>query len=289
MNIGVRSVRSAMAVILLGLGAAACSAQGEEVPTVMVTASSQVDLPLMEYLPSDEEMELMILAAFKLQSECAARFGLELPPDRPGEEDVSDYFNLRRRYGLLNREEVVRYGYDSPPLPTDSDDEAHPDLSEEVMTGRTATGDASTMKDSEGQLIPPGGCEQESWDSLRGDIPLGYFTPSLGLLEEARIRMQEDPGYKAAEADWADCMTAAGHDFRQLHEAGASVKAAPPEEKKQMALQELECSLNVNFPGRAMTVDVEIQNELVARNGELLAGVLDQHRRMLEKAGEALN
>ncbi len=279
-----------------GLVLSACTGGSVDVPktieTPTLTNSSQIDLPLSAYLPSDDENRLVDKAVVRYQVQCAQRFGVTLQ----AEDSYIEPAIPQRRYGLINRDEVEVYGYGMPPAPGQEEDDdekkeevASPKqaLEDEVMTGNSPDGSRSTLKDTDGKPLPEGGCGQEGWDRVRGDIPFDYDDLPENLMSQAIDLTFSDPRYLEAEKDWAACMRKAGYEFEHLHEAGNSVQDKDIKTQKAMALLEVDCSLEVNLPGRAMAIDVEHQYKLIKENEAQLRDVLDKKNKLVNNAKEA--
>ncbi len=285
-----------LVALAAGLVLPACTGGSVDVPksieTPVLTNTSQINLPLLAYLPSDDENRLIDKAVARYQAQCAQRFGVTLQ----AEDNYIEPVIPQRRYGLVNRDEVEVYGYGMPPAPGQEEDDdekkegvASPKqaLEDEVMTGKSSDGSRSTLKDSDGKPVPEDGCSKEGWDRVHGDIPFDYDELPDNLMSKARNLLFSDPRYLEAEKDWAACMRKAGYEFEHLHEAGNSVQDKDFETQKAMALLEVDCSLEVNLPGRAMAIDVEHQYKLIKENEAQLRDVLDKKNKLVANAKKA--
>lgn len=285
---------SLIALVLTGCGASSSEAP-TPVPTVRLTAVNQIDVPLQAYLSTEQDEALIQRAAFRQQVVCAARFGVVMEPTEVDAASIQAGIKLERRYGLINSDEVAQYGYDLPPAPgvgskDDVKGDAQPSLADEVISGQVQTGDGgpSKMTDSDGNPMPEGGCGKEGWDVVRGDVAYDYDDLPKQLLEQARLQMLADPEYQAAEKDWSECMKRAGYDFPHPSDAGNSVIDESKETQHTMAGLEVACAQEVNFPGRAMAVDVAYQNQLIDENEAALRGGIEKKRELMDNAKKAL-
>ncbi len=285
-----------LAALAAGLLLTACTSSTDipkTIETPILTDASQIDLPLLDYFPSVEEQKLIHKGTRRYQEQCAQRFGVTLSPDEVNVFLSKDLL-VGRRYGLLSREEAKAHGFEPRyGAEGDEDDKKETEtspkqaLEDEVMTGKASGGFKSTLKDSKGNPLPEGGCGKEGWDRLRGDIPYDYDELPDTLLGEAVNLMRADPRFQEAEKDWSDCMRKAGYEFEHTWDAGNSVAGEDIETQKALALVNVNCSLEVNYPGRAMAVDVEYQRKLIKENEAQLRDVLDTKNKLLDNAKEA--
>ncbi len=181
-----------------------------------------------------------------------------------------------------------------PPASGQEDDDEREDaaspnqaLEDEVRLGKASDGSRSNLKDSDGNALPEGGCGKEGVNRVRGDVRDDYQEVPLRLLDEAMNLAQADPRYIEAEKDWAACMRKAGYKFEHTHDAGNSVAGKDFETQRAMALLNVDCAQEVNFPGRAMAVDVEYQYKLIKENEVQLRDALDEKNKLIANAKEA--
>ncbi len=296
------TLKGIIAALATGLTLSACSTSSTDtlkpVETQILTDTSQIDLPLLAYFPTDDEKRLIQKATYRYQGQCAQRFGITVA----AEESYIEPAVPQRRYGLINRDEVKTHGYHEAPYGGKTYEDGNSGqkdegsekavtpqqlLRGEVMTGEAADGSRSTLTDSKGNPVPEGGCGKEGWDRLRGDVPHDYQEFPLGLMDEAMNLTYADPRYIEAEKEWSACMRKAGYEFEHIHEAGNSVQTKDEETQKAMALLEVDCSLEVNYPGRAMAVDVEYQYKLIKENEAQLRDALDKKNKLVANAKKA--
>ena len=259
-------------------------------PAPTIRSSSEIDLPLTAYLLTVEQMELGQRGLYQRQVMCAARYGVTITPEEVDRAALKSELDVSRRYGLVNRSEVEQYGYRIPPSgekELERDPSAGHTKRDEVLTGQAEGGGPSSLKDSEGNPLPEGGCAQLAWNEMRE--PSGDGTElAQKLLGDAWSALLENETFKGVEKDWAACMKKAGYDFQHRWEAGNSVGEADAGRQREMALKDLGCAEETNYVGRAMAVDVAIQEKLISENEASLRAELDVQKKVLERAKEAL-
>ena len=158
----------------------------------------------------------------------------------------------------------------------------------EVLSGTTEDGSPSQLQDKDGNTLPEGGCGLIGSKESSGGHPRSEWDVADVLLGEAWDRLLADPGFQAAEADWATCMSKSGYDFQHRWDAANSLTGDDPERSKDMALLDLDCAEETNYIGRAMAIDVAIQNQLISDNEASLRAALDIQKEMLSIAKKAL-
>ncbi len=283
-----------LVALAAGLLLAACSCSADAPKSIeapKLTDASQIDLPLLKYLPTDEDNRLIDKAIERYKVQCGQRFGVTLPV----EDHYIDPAIPQRRYGLINRDEVEKYGYDLPPVPGQQKNNKEGDaispkqaLEDEVRVGKKPDGSRSTLKDAKGNPLPEGGCAQEAWDRVRGEVPFDYEDFPLRLMDEAMDLTEADPRHIEAEKDWSACMRKAGHEFEHVYESGDSVRKKDFETQRTMALLEVDCAQEANYPGRAMAIDIEYQRKLIKENEAGLRDALDKKNKLVANAKKAL-
>ena len=260
-------------------------------PAPTIRSSTQIDPPLLAYLPTVDELVLIDRGDAELQVQCAARYGVTIDPRLLDMNALLDMYSQDRRYGIVNRDEVEQYGYGSPPSQYHSlergEDPEQP-FEVEVLSGTTEDGSPSQLQDKDGNTLPEGGCgligsKESSGGHKRSEWEIAYV-----LLGEAWDRLLADPGFQAAEADWATCMSKSGYDFQHRWDAANSLTGDDPERSKDMALLDLDCAEETNYIGRAMAIDVAIQNQLISDNEASLRAALDIQKERLSIAKKAL-
>lgn len=281
-----------LAVAATALSAVGCSSLGParptaQVPVVDVTAAAQIDLPLLHYLETEAERELILRAVTREETTCAERFGVVLPPAELERGALSAGIDASRRYGLVNVAEAERDGYLKPkeavPGPRQEG------LAAEVLSGWDAAGKPSKLTDADGDRVyDEGGCGSVGHRAVFGDVSAGWDKTARRLLANSFRQLVGSPAYQQAERDWASCMAAAGHEFVRRADAAASVADAPAKEAVAMAVLDAKCGLEVNYVGRAMAVDAAIQRQLIRENEGVLRGAVEQKEKLLEQAAAAL-
>ncbi len=281
--------RCGLVALLAGCGAPAPVAVTPG-PAPTIRSSSEIDLPLMAYRLTIDNLEVIQRGVYQQQVACAARYGVTITPEEVDRAALKSELDVSRRYGLVNRSEVEQYGYRIPPSgekELERDPSAGHTKRDEVLTGQAEGGGPSSLKDSEGNPLPEGGCAQLAWNEMRE--PSGDGTElAQKLLGDAWSALLENETFKGVEKDWAACMKKAGYDFQHRWEAGNSVGEADAGRQREMALKDLGCAEETNYVGRAMAVDVAIQKKLISENEASLRAELDVQKKVLERAKEAL-
>ena len=288
-----RVVVSAAVVVLLFSGCGGASQGSEKVapgPAPTLRNAAEYSLPLMGYVPSHEERLVIDRGVSARQVACAARYGVVISPEESDPTSLQAEYDHSRRYGVVDRSEVEQYGYGQKPssyVEPDRESRVSEPGRDEVLSGKTDSGEPSAMRDQDGNPLPDGGCGKIGWDDIREGTDIGTELPQQ-LLGEAYSLMLENEDFQAAEKDWVACMKRSGYDFEHRWDAGNSVGGEDEQRRREMALLDLGCAEEVNYVGRAYAVDVAIQNKLIQDNESGLRGALDVQRRVLERAKEAL-
>lgn len=267
----------------------ACSAstaqdEGPE-PSIQVqpvTSSSQVQLPVARYTRSDAQEKALMTAVNIAQRACGRTYGID-----SGIQIVEQQALIRndseRRYGIVNSDEVQRYGYQPVPQGGGADEKASgwapSERERAVMNGVDAAGATVDTDTETGKKIPPGGCAAEGFRKLLGKNSGMAFTAVVDdILAESWELTKADSRSLAVAKKWAACMAERGYPgFKSRWDAGNSVASASQSEQIAMATADLACAQKTDYIGTWYAVDVAYQNRLIdEKQGELEAVLAEQ-------------
>jgi hypothetical protein len=290
-----RRTSAPLVAILTVLTASACSsAKGEEVgeppiKIVHVTSSAQIDLPVARYASSADDDKAIFSAVNAAKKQCASEFGVEATVPVTTQPSLMELDSVRR-YGVINRAEVARYGYRPAPSAADADDDKaggwNPSaLEAEIMTGMTASGQPSQMQSPEGETLPEGGCSAEGFRTVwGGGTPPGGAPLVEDILAQAWAKTMADSRALAAADKWSACMKERGYDLTHRWDAGNSVQGASAAVQLKMAKLDLRCALDTNYVDVWYAVDVAYQQRLIDEHEGELQAALKQHAEQLDRA-----
>lgn len=239
-------------------------------PEPSIARSSQLELPVAKYATTPEQLHLYLRGVTAAQANCARRFAVRstmpVPVQTTDMEDAA-----QRRYGVVNEVEVRQYGYQLPPQREGREWSPTP-RELEVMTGQTGSGSPSKIPG-----LPPGGCAAEGfrlvWGSSEGPSRDEF---AQRILATAWELTKADDAALAAARDWSECMAREGYEFQHRWDAGNSVRSASTEQKRAMAVLDLECAKQTNYVGIWHAIDAAYQSQLINEyKDELLAAQRD--------------
>ncbi|MGN6253342.1 MAG: hypothetical protein ACTHNS_16170 [Marmoricola sp.] len=283
------------ALLLSGCTASAESHSEPAIAVRTITSTGQIDLPLARFGTTASDQQAMFDAANVEQRRCGQQFGVDYT-QRATSQLTEIQNDTVRRYGIVNADEVAKYGYDLPPTPGQGGDDKNaagawnPGPREaEVMEGHTASGSPSQIKAADGTSLPFGGCGtqgfREVWGGKRGpqnDTLIGQY------LGDAWAETMADSRARAVAAKWATCMAGHGYHFKHRWDAGNSVATASSAVKLAMAKLDLSCALEVNYIGVWYAVDSAYQRRLIDQHEGELNAAMTQYHRMMERVRRIL-
>lgn len=245
-------------------------------------------------LPSADDRQAIFDAVSILTARCTATFGVTYTAGRLTDQPTV-LNGMDRRYGLVNSEEVVRWGYAKPTPAGGAANEKtgvgawNPSARElEVVTGRTPGGQRSALKAADGTAVPENGCASWAWQEIWAGKQSRLDQAVSQILGDAWGRTLNDSRAQAAEKAWVDCMGQAGYQLKHRWEAGNSVASKPAAQQIAMAKLDLACAQKVNYVGIWYAVDSAYQRLLIAgREGQLSQATSD-HREMVARASAIL-
>ncbi|MFE2060039.1 hypothetical protein [Streptomyces sp. NPDC059446] len=274
----------------------------EKVPTSGLTKN--LTLPLEEYMASYEDQVAVEQAATDLQQSCMKGYGIELALPRaganppPSDNDV----NIERRYGITDRAEAQKYGYELAPALREHTEQPLRDLSDvevEILTGHTKPEPlkapegtkAGVTSSSPGQGVKPARAEHNGKKLKTGGC-IGWSKDQLGAQEADPIAvaelagdsltqsMQDTKVIKAIGA-WSSCMDGKGHaglaDPYKAMDQGVTNDGQPSQESIALAVDDIDCKTQTDLVKVWSDVETAIQNEQIAGDKSRLTGIKSQH------------
>ncbi|MBO1413165.1 hypothetical protein [Streptomyces sp. FH025] len=280
--------RTATALLLAGctlLGAAACSDSSKPAPgahgagtgsppptTPQTGLAAGLKLPLSAYMETYEDNRTIERAADRLTHDCMARFGFtyNAPERTVNPASIWDNTNMARRYGLTDRSQVERYGYDlpdegwsPPPIPKMSAEELV------MLTGRTEPKpDAPEVSTTQnGTAVPRGGCMGESLDKVGGQLDTSV--PDR-LDAESFDTAKADDRVQQVIQQWSGCMAEKGYQVALPADAfklaPRATGSGPSKEEIAVATADLDCKERTGLVKVWFDVESEVQRKQIEEN-----------------------
>lgn len=251
-----------------------------------ITSSKQLVMPVASYVLTAADEKAYFAAVNLAQRRCADDFGVDtsIPvAAQPAQMELAS----PRRVGLVDREDVSRYGYHLPPTGENSaDDKAGGwDPSERelvIMRGVDSGGEPQETDAETGRAIPEGGCSAEGFRV----VDEGATSPAasdlvMTILNDAWSLTVADSRAQGAAAAWSECMAKNGYEFSSRGEAGNSVMSEPEAVQLRMAKLDLQCAIDTDYISIWYAVDKAYQERLIDENeAELQAGLAEQREVM---------
>lgn len=281
-------------LVMSGCGTPDGSSEAEPPIAVRpISNSSQVKLPVARYAETAADQKATSAAVNILQKKCAKKFEVISTAPITSVQPTEVESDSVRRYGLINANEVARYGYALPPTGDNDEKDAsgwNPSaLEAEVLSGHTADGKASKLKAADGTSLSEGGCGAEGfWQVWGGKKRPASDSLVTKIMSDSWTLTLADSRAQAAAAKWSTCMKARGYDFKRRADAGNSTSGKLPPASLAMAKLDLACAVETNYNGVWYAVDTAYQEQQIEKHqGELAAG-LEQHRKMMERVQKTL-
>ncbi len=271
----------------------------EKVPTSGL--AKNLTLPLEAYMASYEDQVTVEQAASDLQQSCMKDYGIDLtlpkaganPP--PSDNDA----NIERRYGISDRAEAEKYGYELPPALREHTEQTMRDLSGvevEVLTGHTkpeapAAAEAGQPVAAPAQGVKPARAEYHGKALKRGGC-IGWSKDRLGVKEadpvivaqlagDSLTQSMKDEKVVKATAAWSSCMAGKGHaglaDPYKAMDQGVTPDGEPTEESIALAVDDIDCKQQTDLVKIWFGVESAIQTRQIADNQDQLTAIKQQH------------
>ncbi|MER7982659.1 hypothetical protein [Streptomyces sp. NPDC095817] len=271
----------------------------KKVPSSGLT--KDLTLPLEAYMASYEDQVTVEQAADDLQQSCMKDYGIDLTLPRAGANPPpsDNDANIERRYGISDRGQAEKYGYELPPALQERTEQTMRDLSGvevEVLTGHTkpealkdvkaggpisspAQGTKPARSEYNGKKLKTGGCIGWSRDQLG----LKQADPSIvaQLAGDSLTQSMKDDSVIKAIAAWSSCMDGKGHpglgDPYKAMDQGVTADGEPSQESIALAVDDIDCKTQTDLVKIWSAAESAIQDKQIAANKSQLTGIQEQH------------
>ncbi|MFE7173243.1 hypothetical protein [Streptomyces sp. NPDC057616] len=285
----------------------------KKIPTSGLT--KDLTLPLEAYMTSYADQVTVDQTTNDLEQSCMKDYGIDLtlplaganPP--PSDNDA----NIERRYGITDRAEAAKYGYELPPALQQHTEQTIRDLSGaevEVLTGHTkpelpnaakgvkaggplaAPGQGAKPARAEynGKKLKAGGCVGWSKDQLGVKATDPTFVAQLA--GDSLVQSMKDDKVTKAIAAWSSCMDGKGHrelaDPYKAMDQGVTNDGQPTQESIALAVDDVDCKTQTDLVKIWFGVETAIQNQQIADNKTTLTGIKEQHGKELAAARQQM-
>ncbi|MEU4484167.1 hypothetical protein AB0H94_04595 [Streptomyces purpurascens] len=272
--------------------------------------AKDLTLPLEAYMASYEDQVTVEQAANDLQQSCMKDYGIDLTLPRAGANPPpsDNDANIERRYGITDRAQAEKYGYELPPALREHTKQPMRDLSGvevEVLTGHTKpeppeapegvkagaafTGPGQTKParaEYNGKKLRTGGCIGWSKDQLgvREAAPIIVAQ----LAGDSLVQSMKDEKVVKAIAAWSSCMDGKGHtglaDPYKAMDQGVTNDGKPSQESIVLAVDDIDCKKQTDLVKIWSGVETAIQDKQIADNKSRLTGIKEQHGKEIAAA-----
>lgn len=272
-------------VLVLGVAAAAfvggcasdppSSASEPPIVEVPVEDVGTIDFPLDPYLNlGGPAYDVERKAHQILMERCVARFGFTVDP-RPAATSV----DLRaRKYGLVNMNDALQYGYNNPLTAGDGADDAAAAQPKSEAYYAVAYGEGPSGSYN-GVEIPEGGCDGAAQRTLNdGAAPVADPMFGQALVIRANDLAEQDSRMVAAFSAWSECMARSGYDYDDPWEANNDPAFDGPGATRaeiSVATADVACKEEVDLVDTWAAVEVAYQERLIEENSVVLAELLE--------------
>ncbi|MFH9064997.1 hypothetical protein ACH4GM_27795 [Streptomyces coeruleorubidus] len=280
----------------------------EKVPTSGLTKN--LTLPLEAYMASYEDQVTIEQAANDLQQSCMKDYGIDLtlpkaganPP--PSDNDA----NIERRYGITDRAQAEKYGYELPPALREHTKQPMRDLSGvevEVLTGHTkpelpeapegvkAGGAFAGLGQTKparaeynGKKLKTGGCI--GWSKEQLGVQEADPVVVAQLSGDSLVQSMKDDKVVKVIAAWSSCMDGKGHkglaDPYKAMDQGVTSDGKPSQESIALAVDDIDCKKQTDLVKIWSGVESAIQDKQIADNKSRLTGIKEQRGKEIAAA-----
>lgn len=265
-------------------------------PVRQITDLSQISFPLEAYAMTPEEDLMLQRAVWVLTIDCLKRFGVddvEPPPLIP-----TNRLMTSRRYGMLDLDGARDRGYrGSDPAADRADAEADAAAEADRVAGLAGVlllgeGSGVPLPPETPVPLPPGaprdGCLNEARRILADGGEMYDPNVLLQRADEALLRAERDERVQAAFAAWSACMADAGFTYAHPWEANNddSWGVDVTDQERMVATADVTCKLETNLVGVWNAVDAAYQEQIIERDAELLNEMVENRRKLLDRAAE---
>jgi hypothetical protein len=266
------------------------------IPTVL--DSSQLILPIEQFMFTDRDMTALQQAQATLAKSCMERFGFNWRPMAPeSDTGTTNAANTAHRYGLTDSLAAAKHGYHytgpGSGIPKATSTASLTAAEAPVLTGVTLDGSVAPTA-YRGIAIPAGGCLGAATLDLSGRpgvIGDGELVTSINI--GSYIRSYSDGRVTTVFRKWSACMKTKGFDYPDPTTApGRDPKfsgATPTPLEISIAQSDVVCKRQTNLVGVWYAVDCAYQQVTMAQNASALAGISRHNIAELAKARAALS
>ncbi|MGJ5891240.1 hypothetical protein DF268_45215 [Streptomyces sp. V2] len=274
----------------------------KKIPTSGLTKG--LALPLEAYMASYEDQVTVEQAASDLQQSCMKDYGIDLTLPRAGANPPpsDNDANIERRYGITDRAEAEKYGYELPPALQEHTTQTMRDLSGvevEVLTGHTKPDpleNPKAVKAGEPLTAPGHGAKparaEYNGKKLKTGGCIGWSKDQLGVREadptfvaqlagDSLMRSMKDDKVIQAIAAWSSCMAGKGHpglaDPYKAMDQGGTSDGKPTPDSIALAVDDIDCKAQTHLVKIWSGVESVIEDKQIADNQSQLTGIKEQH------------
>ncbi|QXE34287.1 YgdI/YgdR family lipoprotein [Streptomyces sp. GMY02] len=277
--------------------------------------TKDLTLPLEAYMASYEDQVTVEQAANDLQQSCLKDYGIDLTLPRAGANPPpsDNDANIERRYGITDRAEAEKYGYELPPALQQHIEQPMRDLSGvevEVLTGHTkpelpnapegvkaggafagpGQGTKPARAEYNGKKLKTGGCIGWSKDQLGVKEADPIIVAQLA--GDSLVKSMKDDKVIKAVAAWSSCMDGKGHaglaDPYKAMDQGVTHDGEPSQESIALAVDDIDCKEQTDLVKIWSGAESAIQDKQIADNKSRLAGIKEQHGKEVAAAREQM-
>jgi hypothetical protein len=284
----------------------------KKIPTSGLTKS--LTLPLEAYMASYEDQVTIEQAANDLQQSCMKDYGIDLTLPRAGANPPpsDNDANIERRYGITDRAQAEKYGYELPPALREHTKQPMRDLSGvevEVLTGHTKPElpEAPEGVKAGGAFAGPGQTKparaEYNGKKLKTGGCIGWSKGQLGVQEadpiivaelagDSLVQSMKDAKVVKAIAAWSACMDGKGHeglaDPYKAMDQGVTSDGKPSQVSIALAVDDIDCKEQTDLVKTWFGVESAIQDRQIAGHKSLLTGIKEQHGKEITVAREQM-
>lgn len=225
------------------------------------------------------------------------------PP--PSDNDA----DIERRYGITDRADAEKYGYQLPPALREHTEQPLRDLSDvevEVLTGHTKAElpkASERVKAGEALVSPAQGTKparaEHNGKKLKTSGCVGWSKDQLGVEEvdpiivaqlagDSLMQSMKDNKVIKAVAVWPSCMDGKGHtglaDSYKAMDQGVTNDGEPTQASIALAVDDIDCKKQTVLVKIWPDVESAIQEEQIADNKSRLAGIKGEHGKEIAAA-----
>ncbi|MFJ7072135.1 hypothetical protein [Streptomyces sp. NPDC098781] len=285
----------------------------KKTPTSGLT--KDLTLPLEAFMASYEDQVTVEQAANDLQQSCMKDYGFDLTLPRAGANPPpsDNDANIERRYGLTDRAEAEKYGYELAPALREHTRQTMRDLSDvevEVLTGHTkpelpqapegvkeggafaapGQGTKPARTEYNGKKLKTGGCIGWSKDQLGAAEADPIIVAQLA--GDSLVQSMKDDEVIKALAAWSSCMDGKGHtglaDPYKAMDQGVTSDGEPTQESIALAVDDIDCKKQTDLVKIWFGVESAIQDKQIADNKSGLTGIKERHGKEVGAAREQM-